>query len=78
MFEDSGERFCVFGSEFVSGRSELLEVIAGVRYATEGFSSLLSFDCRRILRGMTFGLSDQERDIIHGTPKIHSYPCLNE
>ena len=64
----SGERFCIFGSEFGSGRTELLEIVAGMRYPTEGFASLLSFDCSKILRGMTFGVSDQERDSIHGRP----------
>ena len=61
-----GERFCVFGAEAQSGRSELLQVLAGIRYPTEGFSSLLTVDCKRILRGMTFGLRDETRDSIHG------------
>jgi hypothetical protein len=57
----------VFGSESLSGRSELLQILAGIRYPTDGFCSLLGVDSKRILRGMTFGMRDEARDSIHGT-----------
>ena len=65
----SGERLCVYGAEFGSGRKELLEIIAGITYPTDGFSSVLMYDSKNILRGMTFGFGDDARDRIHGTSR---------
>ena len=56
----------MFGSEGSSGRSELLHILAGIKYPSEGTATVLHLDCRRILRGMTFGQRDEERDNIHG------------
>ncbi len=64
----------MFGSETLSGRSELLQILAGIRYPTDGFCSLLGVDSKRILRGMTFGMRDEARDSIHGTCVFNSRP----
>jgi ABC-type sulfate/molybdate transport systems ATPase subunit len=62
----SGERLCVFGSEAGSGRSVLLSVLAGLRQPSDGAVSLLGVDSKQVLRGMTLGTTNMQRDKVHG------------
>ena len=56
----------MFGSDVGSGRTELLEVIVGLKLPSNGMSSVLSLDSKEIFSGLTLGFSNPERDAVHG------------
>lgn len=70
-----GERLCVFGSEAGSGRSVLLSVLAGLRQPSDGAVSLLGVDSKQVLRGMTLGTTNMQRDKVHAS--VGYCPAVN-